>query len=139
VKRALLMLAALVLLVLITGCSLDPNYSGKGNAFDLRATITRVGQRSITVRVLRVTHAEGKARHWFGAGSQHQIHNNYNTCGWHARHTVGRVFHFYRLSIHDLFPGEHVIVEGRIRQNAAQCGKGQHWKWRPVYDRVVVL
>lgn len=135
-RRFALCAAALILLaILLAGCG--PDYAGNGNRFTLHAQIASIGSHSITVSRFEVESAEGKAQGWFTPGS-HQIHNNYNTCGWHSRHTVGHVYDVaqQQVSLSDLKPGEWVTIYGRIRSNAHQCGKYQNYNSRPVFDQV---
>lgn len=130
--RALLVgVALLIVVLLLAGCG--HNTSGGGNEFVIDATVYHVGKHSVTVHEVSVVEASGKARSWFHG--KHQIHNNYNNCGWHGRHRVGHEYDpsGVALRLEDFRPGDRVRIIGSIRENASSCGKNQQWHWRPVY------
>src|SRR5690349_21387364 len=60
-------LLSAVALTAFTGCDLNtgPNYSGKGNDFEVQGQVTKPGKHSLKARIFETIHLEGKARHWF--------------------------------------------------------------------------
>ncbi len=135
-KKRILTLAPLLLVASLL-CACGPNYSGHNNDFVMKATVKKIGNYSITVRHFQVESANGKAANWF-SDKGHQIHNNYNTCGWNNRHVIGHVFDTAgnEIKLRDLQVGDSVEVYGRIRGNATSCGKTQVFKSRPVFDKL---
>lgn len=125
--------AALVLglgATVLTGCA---NYSGDGNEFVVRGTVTEAGNESLKARITQVSEANGDAAGWFGVGNEHRLHDNCDCHGtWHGRKQYGIVLNLSGLEIEpsEVDPGACMEFSGKIRSDR----EGKTYNERPVYD-----
>ena len=146
-KNRVLALGGVLGVFALTGCGEEPNYAGKGNEFEIIATVEHTGKRSITTldESVKVIAVRGLATGWFDKG-EHQIHDNYKSkegsFNCEEIISVGETIDATGnpVELENILPGTRVEIEGAIRDSSENQGKGGcPLHQRPVYDTVTIL